>query len=513
MVFENICDPVLHFARVAPEKEASCFNGERLSYADLAEKIRRFAAYLQTAGMKVGDRVAMIAPPCNDFLVVYYGTVLAGGIFVGINPKMQIPELRFLISDCEPFLLACPGSFDGKDFGDALTAVRSEHNELLIVEAYTRGELTDQGACDLPAVLEASKTNCAEFRPKTSDPALIVYTSGTTGKPKGALLSHGNVIASISAETEAFEIGKNSRVLVHMPVSHIACSIELTAAAFFVGASVVFLARFTPDGTLQAVQDEKITVLGQVPTMFILELRLPDFARYDLSSLESIAWAGAAAPVELVRKLASLGKRLATGYGMTEAAGFVTYSAEDDDVETLARTAGRCHPNFELRVVDPAREKLAEGGIGEIEIRGDCVGLGYFRNEKATAEVFHEDGWYSTGDLGFLDERGYVTIVGRAKEMFKSGGENVYPREIEAALEEMPDVALAAVVPKSDTVFQEVGVAFVVLKTDAATEDDLRKHCEKMLAPYKVPKEFRIARNLPMLATGKIDKKALQSQV
>lgn len=252
--------------------------------------------------------------------------------------------------------------------------------------------------------------------------------------------------------------------------------------------------------------------------MYLLEFKQPDFFKTDFSSIEGFMWAGAAAPKIMIDVLTSIcektGAVLITGYGSTEVAGFVTYTEKGDDLETVMKTAGKIAPPFELKIVDEGHEELPDGEIGEIAVKGPFLMKGYFNKPEATAEVIDEGGWYYTTDLAYKDERGYIYITGRKSEMFKTGGENVYPREIEETLELHDSVLFAAVMGVNDEIYQEVGWAFVMLiPGKTATEEELLSLCKSKLANFKVPKKFFIRELLPLLSTGKVDKLALKKEI
>jgi acyl-CoA synthetase (AMP-forming)/AMP-acid ligase II len=297
------------------------------------------------------------------------------------------------------------------------------------------------------------------------------------------------------------------KFLLHFPINHVAGAVEIGFTCIYAGLTMVMMDRFDPAATLQTVQDERITMLGQVPAMFLLQFRLPNYDSYDLSSIKNYVWAGAAAPEGMVKRLAATGATLITGYGQTENSGFITYSEPGDSIEDLVKTAGKCDPAFELRIMDKKGKEVPRGEVGEIWMKGDLIMKGYWNRPEATAETIVGDGWLKSGDLATMDERGYITIVGRTKEMFKSGGYNVYPREIEAVIEKHPNVAFVSVIPIPDETWQEVGKAFVmpVPGTDI-TPDDLKELCKKHLANYKVPKEFEVRPLLPLLPSGKINR-------
>ncbi|TSA55094.1 MAG: hypothetical protein D4R38_01145, partial [Dehalococcoidia bacterium] len=258
------------------------------------------------------------------------------------------------------------------------------------------------------------------------------------------------------------------------------------------------------------IQEEKITFMGQVPAMFMLQFMLPDFDSYDLSSLKTIIWAGSAAPESMIQRLSKTGATLMTGYGQTENAGFITYTKQGDSMDDLIQTAGKCYPPFKIKLVDSKGKEVSQGEVGELWMKGDLVMKGYWNRPEATAETITRDGWLKSGDLATMDGRGYIKIVGRTKEMFKSGGYNVYPREIEAVIEQYPGVAFVTVIPIPDETWQEVGKAYIMPVPGKNVEvEEIRELCKKHLANYKIPKQFEVRPLLPLLASGKVDRRAL----
>jgi acyl-CoA synthetase (AMP-forming)/AMP-acid ligase II len=275
--------------------------------------------------------------------------------------------------------------------------------------------------------------------------------------------------------------------------------------------------KFDPADTLEIIQKERITDLGQVPVMFLMEFKEPSFRTVDLSSIKRFLWAGSAAPKIMLDVLSSIsaesGALLLTGYGSTETCGFVTYTDKGDDTGTLLNTAGKIAEAFQLKIVDEHRRELKDGQVGEIAVRGPFLMKGYYKNPKATAAVLDDEGWYYTSDLAFRDERGYIHIAGRRSEMYKSGGENVYPREIEDLIETHPAALFVAVIGVPDEIYQEVGWAFVMPKPgQSVAEDELRDLCRQKLSNFKVPKRFFIRPMLPLLANGKVNKVALKHE-
>ena len=302
--------------------------------------------------------------------------------------------------------------------------------------------------------------------------------------------------------------------MLHLPLSHVGGATELTIPALMLGATLIIMDRFHPVHTLQIIEKERVTLLGQVPTMYIMEFNLPNYADFDLSSLRVAVVAGAATPPPVMVKMMKMAPAVITGYGMTEVAGFVTYTDPQDDPETIALTVGAVAPEFELRVVDDNRRQVPAGEVGEVVIRGSCVMKEYFENPAETAAAIDQDGWFYSGDLGKLDERGYLTLVDRKKEMYITGGYNVYPREVEEQISHHPQVAFVACLGTQDAVMGEVGTAYIVPKPGLElSADEIREHCRQGLAEYKIPKHILIREKLPLTALGKVNKMQLRREL
>jgi len=502
------------WARETPDREALVYGDLRVSFGDYHDRTRRVARLLLELGLERGDRVAMLSPARDEYMYVYLATGMVGGIWFGLNPRYTLSEFRYAIGDARPRVAVVLREYLGRDYADDFKTLLDEFpflEKVLVIGEPWGGRTLDfrqEAAKDRPEMDDALAKRLAEVDP--DDGALIVYTSGTTGRPKGALLSHRNIVRNIEVEVNRLFLDEESTALVHFPINHVACSTEISVGALIGGSRLVFLDKFDPRETLETVQREKVTMLGQIPAMFLLELGLPDYDGYDLGSVRYYVWAGAAAPESMVGRLATTGAALITGYGLTETTGFVTYTGPGDSIDDLVGTAGAVDPAFDLKLVDKERREVPCGEVGEIALRGECVMKGYWERPEATAEVLDEEGWLYTGDLATMDERGAITIVGRTKEMFKSGGYNVYPREIEAVIEKHPNVAMVTVIPVPHEIFQEVGKAIVMPKPGAeVTAEVLEALCREHLANYKVPKSFEIRPMLPMLPSGKIDRMAL----
>ena len=511
---ERISDYVLYYAEHASARMALAQGERRLTYAEFSQCVQRCARALLASGVGKGDRVAMLCTPSIEFYIVYMATASIGGIWLGLNPKHRLDEYRFVVGDARPKVLISEARIKDRDYTPELTALMQEQVEIerLItldggIENLSTGyetflqEAGDITAQDYQTVIESVSG---------ADPALLVYTSGSTGTSKGTMLTHRGIVCCRLIEAEHWQLEHPSTV-VNLPVNHIAGGDEIPDYALVTGGTLYFMEQFDARGTLELIQRERLTYILQFPTQFHLMLSLPDFDAYDLSSLQCVVWAGAPASRDLLARLRHLDARLATAWGQTETSGEVTFTDADADSEVLASTIGRADPRYEVRLVDPQGHPVRVGEPGEILVRADILMAGYFGRPDATREAIDVDGWLHTGDIGRERDDGNLELVGRLKEMYKSGGYNIYPREIEIALESHPAVAMAAVVAVPDPLYQEVGHAFVETEGGALlSEADIERYCRERIANYKVPKRFSLSEDLPKLSTGKIDKKTLQ---
>lgn len=513
---------VYKWAEEKPGGEALVFGDERLTWAGFRDRVDRAARAFIEAGVERGGRVAMISMARNEFPITYMAANRAGAAWLGLNPKFTIDELRYQLNDARPAVLVTIREYQGLKMYKIVRKLMDEFDflkkVLVIGEEFEGAEQFDEYCGrERPGLDAELERRDAAASPE--DDALLLYTSGSTGKPKGVLHTHRSIIENTKAEVKGFYFDEGEvRALLHFPINHVAADVEIGFATIFAGGALVCIDRFDPAETLKTVERERITVFGQVPVMFLLELKQPEFFETDWSSVRRFVWAGAAAPKVMIDALTGIAARtgamLITGYGSTEVGGFVTYTDKDDDVETLTATAGRIAPGFELKIVGGDRNELPAGEVGEIAVRGPFLMKGYLNRPDATAEAVDAEGWYYTGDLAFLDERGCIRITGRKSEMFKTGGENVFPREIEDVIESHESILFAAVIAAPDEVFQEVGWAFAMLIPGREVDEDtLKTFCKERLANFKVPKKFFIRPMLPMLQSGKINKMALKEEV
>jgi acyl-CoA synthetase (AMP-forming)/AMP-acid ligase II len=509
-------DYVRHWARVQPEDEALVLDPLRWTYRDLADQVDGVARALLACGVGRGDRVAVMGTPRPECFALMLAASSIGAITVGLNPKFPLPELLYFLGDAEPRLLLGFARDAEGDHRSTLAALAREASSLervvVLGGGSHDGELSWAGLAGLGAGVSGAALEAARAGVGPRDPALIVYTSGTTGRPKGAVLPNGGLVHCSRVQADRWHADP-VRLLVNLPVNHIGFMGDMCSYVLVAGGTAFFMEKFDPEGTLELIEAERLTCWGQVPTMFQITVSLPRFAAHELGSLQSIIWGGAHAPGDLLETLAQTGARLHTSYGMTETTGSVTYTDDDADMEELAHTVGRPDPRFEVRIAHPDGTPVRPGEEGEIQVRGEHIMLGYWRRPEATAQAIDAEGWLHTGDVALLREDGRYAIRGRLSGMYKSGGENVYPREVEQVLEQHPAVALAAVLGVPDPVYAEVGRAYVIRESGSAPDEaELRAFCRERLVNFKVPRRILVRDALPVLPIGKVDKLALREE-
>ncbi|MDI9639507.1 AMP-binding protein [Geitlerinema splendidum] len=512
-----LADHLIQASTTIPDKEAIVYNGERWTWSTLNEHVERLAAALIALNVQHGDRIGILSTTRPEYLYVYLAAARIGAVLVGFNIQFTPAEITRLADITRPVVMVAVDRVKGVPFAKSLLDLfaRLDYVKHVLVIGET-----------IPAALSVSEIIKSPLEPAAraalaeratlldpDDPVLIVFTSGSTGTPKGAVLTHRSILTTGRVQARQFGLRPSDRVLQNKPMNHVGGSINLTIPALIVGATLVFMDHFHPIRALEMVRDERITVLAQVPTMFIMEFNLPDFADYDLSSVRLAIVGGAATPVPIMHRIMDIAETVITGFGMTETGGYITFTSPDDPPEVIASTVGRIADEYELRIVDEARQPLPPGSVGEVALRGDCLLKAYFNDPLATIESRDEEGWFYTGDVGTLDVHGYLSLVDRLKEMYISGGYNVYPREIEQHLAQYPGVSMVAVLGTTDPVMGEVGVAFVTLMPGAqAADDDLRQFCASGLAEYKIPRRFQVIDRFPLTPLGKIDKPRLRKE-
>ena len=492
----------------AREALVECATGRRWTYAELDRDVDRLARALLAAGLAAGDRVGIWAPNCAEWVLVQYATAKVGVVLVTVNPAYRTSELAYVLRQSGVRLLVSATEFKGSDYRAMVDEVRPE------CPALTRTVYIGTPDWDDLLATQADEAALRERSASLSpdDPINVQYTSGTTGFPKGATLSHRNLLNNGFFVTDLIGFTEQDRLCVPVPFYHCFGMVMGNLGCTSHGACIVVPApAFDPAVTLRAVQDERCTALYGVPTMFIAMQGLRDFASYDLSSLRTGIMAGSPCPVTVMERCIRdmHMAEVSIAYGMTETSPVSTQTRVDDDVERRTSTVGRVHPHVEVKVVDPLDgSTVPRGETGELCTRGYSVMLGYWDEPQKTAEAVDAEGWMHTGDLAVMREDGYVNIVGRSKDMVIRGGENVYPREVEEFLHTHPDVADVQVVGVPDPRYGEELCAWVKLREGAEplTVEAVRAFCAGRLAHYKVPRYVRVVDEFPMTVTGKVRK-------
>jgi fatty-acyl-CoA synthase len=491
-------------AESRPDKPALLFRERAISYRELWQRSARLAAGLNRAGLQQGDRLACLTTNHPAFLEAYFASSVLGSIFVPMNFRLAAEEILFQMKDAEPSVLLlgdtpeeCPESLFLNLGAKRPRILRIETDRETGLPGY--GELLEQGP--LPRGFRSRRT----FSPE--DPQLILYTSGTTGRPKGALLPFRKTLFNSLNAKGFFELNEEDRVLVPVPLFHSLGLNILSVPVLFQGGTVVLHERFDPAAALEAITRHRVTFTGAVPTIY---KRLMDHGLQgqDLSSLRFGFTAGAPIPVPLIEAYHRRGILLKQGFGQTETS--ILCCLDAGDAIRKAGSVGKPVLHAEVKVVDEQLEEVAPGETGEIVARGPIVMLGYWRRAEETRKAF-QDGWLRTRDLAIRDEEGFLTLVGRTSDMYISGGENVYPEEIERVYLGHPDVGEIAVIGMPDPDLGEVGLAFVVLHEGRTlSEDALKGYARGMLSRYKIPRRFVRVNALPRTETGKVQKYRLQ---
>jgi fatty-acyl-CoA synthase len=462
-------------ARNTPARVAIDYEGRLVTYAELAAGADAFAAAFADVGLARGDRLATLTGNSPEHVEILFACAQLGLILLPLSWRLTAPELRYQLDDAEPALFLVEDEYRA-------LAEQTGHRFERLAEPEQRGQ-TPKGSDPMP-----------------EDPLLLIYTSGTTGKPKGALLTHANCFWTNISFDGATGIRGDDVVLQVLPQFHVGGWNVESLLAWLKGAIVLLEREFDPGHVLHLIEAKRVTTMMGVPSIYLFLAQHPRFAEADLSSLDRAVVGGAPMPEALLETWASRGTAIVQGYGLTEAAPNVLCLPPEDAVRKLGY-AGKPYPFVDVR--------LAEDG--ELQVRGPNVFPGYWRNPAATAQAFTEDGWLRTGDIAEADEEGYYRIKGRLKDMYISGGENVYPAEVEAVLHGHPQVADAAVVGVPDDRWGEVGVAFVV--ADGVGEDELVDWCAARLARFKVPTSVRFVPEIPRNSLGKILKNGLLAEV
>jgi fatty-acyl-CoA synthase len=501
-----------------PDREVlvDAASGRRWTYAQFAADVDRLARGLLARGISKGDRVGIWAVNCPEWLLVQYATARIGAVMVNINPAYRTHELAYVLRQSGVRILVASTEYKTSDYRAMAREVARECPQLL--ETVHIGTPYWEVLMHAGDAVPGEQLKAVEATLSCDDPINIQYTSGTTGFPKGATLSHHNILNNGYFVGELLSYTEEDRVCLPVPFYHCFGMVMGNLAATSHGACVVIPApSFDPEASLRAVQEERCTSLYGVPTMFIAELGLPDFGAYDLTSLRTGIMAGSPCPVEVMKRVVAEMhmEEVAICYGMTETSPVSTQTRTDDDLERRTQTVGRVLPHLEVKVVDPGSGvTLPRGEPGELCTRGYSVMLGYWEEPERTAEVVDASRWMHTGDLAVMRQDGYLAITGRIKDMIIRGGENVYPREIEEFLYTHPKISDVQVVGVPDERFGEEIMACVIPydQSDPPTREEIAAFCEGRLAHYKIPRYVRAMTEFPMTVSGKVRKVELRTQ-
>ncbi|MGU3584763.1 AMP-binding protein [Rhodococcus sp. C26F] len=493
--------------------------GKRWSYSEFVADIDTLALGMLRAGITKGDRVGIWAPNCWQWVLVQYATAKIGAILVNINPAYRSHELQYVLEQAGVRMLVSAPTFKTSDYAQMIETVRPncpDLEDVVLLDSPRWDDLVGSGRAALTE--DRAPLDAAQASLSPDDPINIQYTSGTTGFPKGATLSHHNVLNNGFFVGELCHYTERDRVCIPVPLYHCFGMTMGNLACTSHGATIVLPAPgFDPAATLSAVAEEKCTSLYGVPTMFIAELADPGFDNHDLSSLRTGIMAGSPCPVEVMKQVIDrMGmSEVSICYGMTETSPVSTQTRSDDSIERRVSTVGRVGPHLEVKVVDPVTGlTVPRGEPGELCTRGYSVMLGYWDQPDKTAEAIDAARWMHTGDIGVMDEDGYVSVTGRIKDMVIRGGENIYPREIEEFLYTHPDILDAQVVGVPDAKYGEELMAWIRMREGAEPLDaeSLRVFCTGKLAHYKIPRYVHVVDEFPMTVTGKVRKVEMREQ-
>jgi acyl-CoA synthetase (AMP-forming)/AMP-acid ligase II len=501
-------------AHEAPDAEAFRYRNERLTYRDWDTLADRTAAAFAARGIRHGDVVALLLPSTPLYLVAYLAAARLGAVTTGINARYRRSEIGHILRRSGAKVLLAVDAWHDADFRVAVESQRGELPELK--------EIVWVGADDLRAsTVAVVEQICPHPRPlpegegiNPDDPVAIVFTSGTTGIPKGAWYTHRNLIALAEIDTRRYASGTppfQKHLAAGLSFAHIGTMARIALQIGHLGTAIIHDA-FDPAGVLEIIEREHLTHLGGIPTQIIMLLDHPDRPKRDLSSLKSILIGGAPSSPELIRRVQdTLHAAVSVRYSSTEV-GIATASVPGDPPEILSTTVGKATTGVELRIVDEDNQPVPPNQPGEVVVRSPATMHGYWRDPEQTAKTLDAEGWVHTGDVGFLDEQGYLRLRGRQSEMFIRGGYNVYPAEIEDLLATHPKIARAAVIGMPDDVFGEIGWAFVVARNASVepTLTELREFVGKELASFKRPDRLTVLPELPLTPMFKVDKRALR---
>ena len=508
---------------------------ERYTYAEFRDNVDRVARGLMALGIQRGQHVGIWATNYSEWVMTQFATAKVGAVMVNVNPAYRTHELAYVLDQSEANTLILIGRFRNSDYVAMLNEVvpdlkasnpgelssqrfpylrnvvhippHSESEDAATPEGmWSWGDMVSRHTEISAAQLAARQAEC-----QPDDPVNIQYTSGTTGNPKGAMLTHHNLVSNGLYVGDAIELTEKDRLCVPVPFYHcFGCVMGNLGCITHGSAIIIGSEHFDPLRILQAIERERCTALYGVPTMFIAQLDHPDFDSFDVSSLRTGIMAGSPCPIEVMRQVIDRmgADQMTIAYGQTEASPVITQTLTTDSIERRVSTVGKVLPGVEARIIDPETNQVVGAEVqGELQTRSSMVMRGYYNMPDATAAAIDDEGWLHTGDLATVDEDGYYKITGRLKDMIIRGGENVYPREIEEFLYTHPKISDVQVIGVPDERFGEEVMAWVMLRPgESADAEEIREFCRGKIAHFKVPRYVKVAEEFPMTVTGKIQK-------
>ena len=522
-------------ARVSGDKEAVVYHdlGLRYTYREFEKLCREVARGFMSLGIEQGDHMAIWATNKPEWLISQFSTAKMGGVLVTVNTNYRRSELEYLLQQSDATTIILMEEYRGHSFIETLYEVVPELRESKPGQLQSKrlpklknvivlGENRYPGTYSWDDVLKGKADVTEEMldeRMSNQSPSDVInmqYTSGTTGFPKGVMLTHSNLVNNGLNIAGCMKLTNEDRLCIPVPFFHCFGCVLGTMACVSVGATMVPIEEFNPRDVLRTVAAEKCTGLHGVPTMFIAELNLDDFDSYDVSTLRTGIMAGSNCPIEVMKNVVEkLGmSEITITYGQTESSPGITMTRTDDPIELRVSSVGRALPNVEVKIVDPTTgEEVPSGAQGELCTRGYHVMKGYYKNPEATQEAIDHEGWLHTGDLAVMDENGYCKITGRLKDMIIRGGENVYPREVEEFLYQHPAILDVQVIGVPDKKYGEAVMAWIILKEgETLTEEEVKEYCKGQISHFKIPRYVQFTKGYPMTASGKIQKFKLKEQ-
>jgi fatty-acyl-CoA synthase len=511
-------------AQAQPEREALVYTHRavRMTFAALEEEARTIARGLMALGVQRGERVALWATNVPEWVVAQFALAKIGAVLVTVNTSLRAHELEYLLRQSEATTLITIPGFRDLDYLAILNEIErpTTLKRVILVgpsaTAKTSELIPYSSLRDCAGSVGGRELDERERQVGLDDLINMQYTSGTTGFPKGVMLSSRNIVNNGYWLGAGLGYAPADRLCLCVPLFHCFGCVIGVLGAYTHGAALCVVESFDPRKVLETVERERCTALYGVPTMFLAELEDPEFVRFDLSSLRTGIMAGSLCPEAVMKRVMSELhlREMTIAYGLTEASPGITHTLRDDTLERRTQTVGKVLPEMDVRIVDPAsRATVPTGTPGELCVRGYNVMLGYYNNPEATAAAIDADGWLRTGDQATIDEDGYVRITGRIKDLIIRGGENISPKEVEDLVREHPSVADVSVYGIASEFFGEEVAASVRLKPGAdATVDDIIAFCEPRIAKFKVPRHVRFVSEFPLTASGKIQKFKLREQ-